>query len=190
MIRACAARKSLAAAGSPGLRPTIRGGSSSCENSHAGGIDNADRAELEQRARIDLDRDRRDRAVAIAFGGAREGPDVARGDGQAGAIDRDRDGRIVVSRAPQGVDQRPEIARRAPRERFAVRRGVLAQLVKGRSVHHRVLERLVAACDVNRHLVGNGSPGDWRRRFRQNPRARRNRKPKRRFGRRTRSRSP
>ena len=33
MIRACAARRSLATAGSPGLRPTIRGGSSSGENS-------------------------------------------------------------------------------------------------------------------------------------------------------------
>ena len=48
---------------------------------HAGGIDNAHRAELEQRARIDIDRDGRDRAVAIAFGGAREGSGVARGDG-------------------------------------------------------------------------------------------------------------
>ena len=32
-IRACAARRSLATAGSPGLSPTIRGGSSLCENS-------------------------------------------------------------------------------------------------------------------------------------------------------------
>ena len=136
---------------------------------HAGGIDNAHRAELEQRARIDIDRDGRDRAVAIAFGGAREGFDVARGDRQRRPIDRDRSGRIIVSRTPQSVDHRPEIARRAPRERFAVRRGVLPQLVKGRSFHHRVLERLVAACHIDRDLVGNGRSGEWRRRFVRTP---------------------
>ena len=65
-MRASAARISLAAAGSPGLRPTIRGGSSASGELHAERVDNADRAELEQGAGIDLDDDRGERAIAIA----------------------------------------------------------------------------------------------------------------------------
>ena len=100
-------RSSLATAGSrPRLcsadnsgRPLVLGAISRA----ARGVQNADRADLEQRAWRDLDDDRDDRAVAIALGWARERSDVARGDGQADLTDRDRHGGVVVARAPKSV---------------------------------------------------------------------------------------
>ena len=49
---------------------------------------------------------RRD-AVAEGLRGAREARDVSGEDAHAGAVDRDRDGRVVVARAPQRIDDRP-----------------------------------------------------------------------------------
>ncbi len=72
---------------------------------------------------------------------------------------------VVIACPPQGVDHRNEIARSAPRQRVAVRRGVLAKLVKRRSVLHRIRQRPVAARDVDRHGVGNCRPRDGRRGF-------------------------
>ena len=67
---------------------------------HAERVDNAHRAELEQGAGVDLDDDRGGRAIAISLGGAREGCDVARADGQARAVDRNRHRGVVIARAP------------------------------------------------------------------------------------------
>ena len=47
---------------------------------HAERVDNAHRAKLEQGPGVDLDDDRGGAAIAISFGGAREGGDVARAD--------------------------------------------------------------------------------------------------------------
>ena len=104
----------------------------------AGGVQDSDRAEPEQRAGLDLDDDRGDRAVAIAFGGAREGRDVARADRESGAIERDRGGCVVVAVSPQSLDHRNEIAHGPPRQRVAVGGSVLAQLPERRSVLHRI----------------------------------------------------
>ena len=76
MIRVSAARRSLATAGSPGLRPTIRGGSSACEISAPAALRTRIERSLKQRPGIDLDGDRRDGAVAIALRRARERRDV------------------------------------------------------------------------------------------------------------------
>ncbi len=97
---------------------------------HAQRVDNTHRAKLEQGAGVDLDDDWGGRAIAISFGGAREGCDVARPDGEGRAIDRDRHRGIVIARAPQRVDDRRKVALGAPGESFAIGRGVLAQAIE------------------------------------------------------------
>src|SRR3984957_10329747 len=87
-------------------------------------VDNVHIAEPEQWARLDLDDDRGSATIAISFGGAREGCDVARPDRQACTVDRDRHRRVVVARAPQRVDDRREVALGASRESFAIGWGV------------------------------------------------------------------
>ena len=130
---------------------------------HAERVDNTHIAKLEQGAGLDLDDDRGGAAIAISLGGAREGGDFARADGEARAVDRNRHAGVVITRAPEGVDDRREIALGASREGFAVGRGVLAQAVERRSVSHCVFEPGGVASDFNGQRVWNGSPGNlWR----------------------------
>ena len=101
--------------------------------------------------------------IAISLGGAREGGDVARADGEGRAVDRNRHAGVVIARAPERVDDRREIALGASRKGFAVGRGVLAQAVERRSVPHRVFEPGGVARDLDGQRVGNGGPGNLRR---------------------------
>ena len=133
------------------------------------GAEHADRAEREQRPGIDIDGYRSDGAVAVALRAARKGRDVARQDAQTGAVDRDRDGGVVVSGAPHGVDDRAEIAFRAPGERVAIGRRVLPQFVERRSVLDGAFERPVAALDVDGDGVGDRRPRDGRGAFAPTP---------------------
>ena len=130
---------------------------------HAERVDNAHRAQLEQGAGLDLDDDRGGCAIAISLGGAREGCDVARSDGQARAVDRNRHAGVVIARAPERIDDRREVALGAPREGFPVGRGVLAQAVERRSVPHRVFEPGGVAGDLDGQRVGDSRPGNLRR---------------------------
>src|SRR5262249_723444 len=82
--------------------------------------DDAYRPQGEQGAGMDRNRNRRDRAVAIAVRGARKRTDVGREDRKAGAVDRDSDRRVVISRSPERVEDWAEIALRAPGERVPV----------------------------------------------------------------------
>ena len=130
----------------------------------AGPIDDADHVQPEERPRIDANDHRRDRPVAIAFGGANKGDRVRRKNCDACAADRNGDGRIIVAEAPQRINDLAEIVGRAARQRVAVRRRVLAQLVERRGVHHRVLDAALAAGHVDRHRIGDRGPRDGGRR--------------------------
>ena len=101
--------------------------------------------------------------IAISLGGAREGGDVARSDGEGRAVDRNRHAGVVIARAPERIDDRREIALGASREGFAVGRGVLAQAVERRSVSHCVFEPGGVARDLDGQRVGDGGPGNLRR---------------------------
>ena len=54
----------------------------------------------------------------------------------ARAVDPNHHAGVVIARAPERIDDRREVALGAPREGFAVGRGVLAQAVERRSVFH------------------------------------------------------
>src|SRR4029077_13155752 len=86
---------------------------------HAERVEDSHRAKLEQGPGLDLDDDWSWRAIAIGFRGVREGCDVARGDDQARAVDRDHHRGVVIAGAPERVDDRREIALGASREGFA-----------------------------------------------------------------------
>ena len=108
---------------------------------------------------------------AVGLRGARKARDVGGEDAHAGAVDRDRDGGVVVARAPQRIDDRPEIAFRAPGERVAVGGRVLAELVERRGVLNSALEPFVATRDVDRDTIGNRRRGDGRRAFVPTPKS-------------------
>ncbi len=126
-------------------------------------VDNAHRAKLEQGAGLDLDHDRGGRAIAISFGGAREGCDVARPEREGRAVDRNRHRGVVIARAPQRVDDRRKVAFGASRKGLAVGWGVLAQAVKRRRVSHGVLEAGWVARDLDGQCVWDSRPGNRRR---------------------------
>ena len=108
---------------------------------------------------------------AVGLRGARKARDVGGEDAHAGAVDRDRDGGVVVARAPQRIDDRPEIAFRAPGERVAVGGRVLAELVERRGVLNSALEPFVATRDVDRDTIGNRRRRDGRRAFVPTPKS-------------------
>ena len=130
---------------------------------HAERVDDPHRAQLEQGAGLDLDDHLDGLTVAVSLGGAREGRDVARADGQRRAVDRNRHAGVVIARAPERVDDRREVALGAPREGFPVGRGVLPQAVQGGSVSSLVFKPGGVAGDIDGQRVRNGGPGDvWR----------------------------
>ena len=149
----------------------MRCGSSASLNATPPGPTTRIVAQLEQRAGIDADRDRGGGAVAVGFGGAREGGDVARADAQACSADRNGDGGIVVARAPQRVEDRREVTLGAPRQRLSVGRRVLAQPVERGGIRDRVLEPAVAAGDVDRYRIGDRRRRDGRGRLVRPPEA-------------------
>ena len=120
---------------------------------------------MEHRARIDPDRDRARRAVAIALRGAREGRDVGRDDGER-RRGRSRSSRSHCSsrgpRARRGSGRsRWSPAGRARRRRAG---GPCAACTSEERLRHGALDGAVAARDVDRHLVGDRGLRHGRRR--------------------------
>ena len=118
------------------------------------GVQDLHLAKHEPLPEVDADVDRDRRAIAIALGGAGEGRGVAAAQRQRGAVDRDRKPGVIEAAGPGGVDERRKIAQRAPRERIAVGRRVLAQGVERGGVLQLARTGPVLADDLEGHDIG------------------------------------